>query len=309
MSTTGKPADPVGARLMAIAGTDSELLGYLEANRDAIVRTLIGKGPDSTSREADAGAHAVVNIACTHIPAFATDKGPTPYKNYYDLGKAGPSRVGEQLPTRQIVDQSLPLGSVGPEDVYFAAAEVNGSGIRFYGDVCLVLKDSSVASDTVILDRNSYDLVRLPLRTEIDAAPDPDAKRCDVAKDISGRWDADLADMCCVKMLDSFDRRRRRLTTGEISTGLLCDEDYIEVLWVRNPHDGHMSFGPDDILEVRLNAADVAAEERIMERSRSGPPAAMHELAWMHRRRAAERALNAQHIRVMVVTTTGRARA
>jgi hypothetical protein len=308
VSNTGNPDDSVGARLESIAGDDLELLGYLQANRNAIVRTLIGKGPDSTTREADAGAHAVVNIACTHIPAFAADMGPTPYKNYYDLGKAGPSRVGEQLPTRQVVDQSLPLGSVRPEDVYFAAAEVNGSGIRFYGDVCLVLKDSSVASDTVILDRNSYDLVRLPLRTEIDAAPDPDVKRRDVAKDISGNWDSDLADMCCLKMLDSFDRRRRRLTTGEISTGLLCDEDYIEVLWVRN-QAGHGSFGPGDILEVRLNAADVAAEERIMERSRSGPPPAMHELAWMHRRRAAERALNARHIRVMVVTTTGRARA
>jgi hypothetical protein len=266
VNPAGKPTDPVGARLAAIAGNDSELLGYLRANRDAIIRTLIGKGPDSRSREADAGAHAVVNIACTHIPAFATDQGPTPYKNYYDLGKAGPSRVGEQLQTRQIVDQSLPLGRVRPQDVYYAAAEVNGSGIRFYGDICLVLKDSSVASHTVILDRNSYDLVRLPLRTAIDAAPNPDEKRREVAKELSGNWHADLADMCCVKMLDSFDRRRRRLTTGEISTGALCDEDCIEVLWVRSQRDRLQSFGPSDILEVRLNAADVAAEERITER-------------------------------------------
>jgi hypothetical protein len=303
-----KAKDDLGARLDAIAGTDSELLGYLKANRDAIGRALAGKGPDSQTREENAGAHVVVNIACAHIPAFTTPGEPTPYKNYYDLGKAAGSRVGDQLTRREIVDQSLPLDAAKPEDVYYAAAEFNGSGIRFYGDVCLVLKDSSVAPDTVILNRNSYDLMRLPLRNNIDAAPDPDAKRRETAQELSGLWGSDLADMCCEKMLDSFDRRRRRLTTGEISTGLLSEEDYIEVLWVRRSPGYPRSFGPDDVLEARLSAADVAAEERIVERSRSGPPPAVHELVWLHRRREAERALKRARVRISVVTTAGRTR-
>ena len=38
-----------------------------------------------------------------------------------------------------------------PDNIYFGAVEINGAGIRFYGDVCLVLKEGAVTQETTIL--------------------------------------------------------------------------------------------------------------------------------------------------------------
>src|SRR5205807_859571 len=98
-----------------------------------------------------------------HVPAFceASRKGEKkPYKNGYDLGKF---RLGSPPPSsepklRETVDAALPLNGVHPEDVYFGAVELFGSGIRFYGDVCLVIARDAIAAGTLVLDRNSFDL-------------------------------------------------------------------------------------------------------------------------------------------------------
>src|SRR5262245_55850157 len=48
--------------------------------------------------------------------------------------------------TRELVDLSLPVRNY--KNIYFAAAELNGSGVRFYGDYCLVLKPRKADLET-----------------------------------------------------------------------------------------------------------------------------------------------------------------
>ena len=86
-----------------------------------------------------------------------------------------------------------------------------------------------------------------------------------------------------------------------ISTGILEDEDYIEVLKTQ-------SFGTHDIAEVRLSAADVAMDGRIRSRAESGLPPSHAELLWRRRRRVAEARLTEKDIPIRVVTTLGRSR-
>ena len=83
------------------------------------------------------------------------------------------------------------------------------------------------------------------------------------AKKIAGKWSADLSEMAICKIMDGGDINQRLLTTGTISTRLLGDEDYLEVIRLR-------SFGSDDLEEVRVAAADAGAEGRIADRTQSG---------------------------------------
>jgi hypothetical protein len=76
-----------------------------------------------------------------------------------------------------------------------AAAELNGAGIRFYGDVCLVLKPAAIAPDTKVLDRNSYDVLREPFRSAVDRRTGQDMKqraRRYILMAIAGSFEGDL---------------------------------------------------------------------------------------------------------------------
>ena len=87
-------------------------------------------------------AWSSISRLCTYRP-FARRADATisePYKNGYDLGqyRIGEPPPGKSLKSREIVDRALPLqNGQKPNDVYFGAIELNGAGIRFYGDVCL----------------------------------------------------------------------------------------------------------------------------------------------------------------------------
>jgi hypothetical protein len=173
MNTTeweGKLAKLVGE----VANGSDVLRVFADANSKAIQGTIDGYGPDDPSPDPNAGARAVFNIPSLHVPPFikASLKGEKkPYKNGYDLGKyqIGEHPAGTTLKLRELVDGALPLPQgKEPKDTYFAAGELNGTGIRFYGDICLVLKRDKLPPKTVILDRNSYDLIRSPLRQEIE---------------------------------------------------------------------------------------------------------------------------------------------
>jgi hypothetical protein len=147
---------------------------FAQANADSVVDTIKGCGPDSSTIDPDFGARMVCNISSVHIPAFVTASlaGEKAYKNGYDLAKyrIGGSASDGSLKTRDIVDQALThLVGVSGDKIYFGAVELNGAGVRFYGDICLVLKRDAVLSTTTILDRNSYDLVRSPLRQRIES--------------------------------------------------------------------------------------------------------------------------------------------
>lgn len=279
-----------------LSAGDFEKESYAKANALAVEATLDGRGPDDKTPSA-AGAVMVANISSTHVPAFcqASLSGDLkPYKNAYDLSK---QVVGDQVLRRIQVDSALPIRFCY-RDVYFGAVAVSGAGIRFYGDICLVLEPSSTDADTKVLDRNSYDLIRAPLKEKIDG----DAlKREEIAESLSGKWDSDLSDIGAVKVLEQRGPQVRRLTTGQIAELILNDEDYIEVL-----RKG--SFRASELLEARTSAAEAMLEERIERRMQNGPTPTANDLLWLQRRRQAEKALRECGVDLRVVTTTGRAK-
>jgi hypothetical protein len=272
---------------------------YPFANADLVGLSLCGNGADNGAA-GESGYRIVVNISSAHIPKFCRQGH---YKNIYDLQTSptigNPPKVSRK---RQIVDAALQVATgLHPRNVYFAAIELNGPGMDFYGDCCLVLKKDQDDESLVILDRNSYDVIRDPLRSDINRSHSPAQKRAEVAKSLSGRLQTDLPAIAAIKIFQSRSYESRLLTTGMISNGILEDEDYIEVLRPR-------SFGPADISEVRISAPDVAVDERIRNRALSGPAPSHAELLWSRRRRVAERRLASATIPIRVITTVGRSR-
>ncbi len=240
-------------------------------------------------------AICVVNISSEHVPGFCLD-GSNAYLNAYDLVRLGinPKAVSR---TRRRVDQALEVIVGGSaKDIYFVAAELNGTGIRFYGDICLVLESAENLAESVILESNSYDLVRAP-KSAITTTDDELQRE---ARNMSGHWGEDLSAVAAIKIF-AYRQSQRRLTTGQVSDGLLDDEDYIEVLRIG-------SFSVKDVKEARLSAASVAQDGRIDERLRSGPVPDAASLKWRHQRRQAERSLVQHGVPVRVVSTTSRTR-
>jgi hypothetical protein len=279
---------------------------YVDSNAKMVLRAIKGLQIDSDKKNDGAGYRIVVNMSSAHIPTFCKQSS---YKNAYEL-EASP-RIGHKpvmvSATRKSVDAALhKLTGCRPESLYFAAVELNGSGIGFYGDCCLTLRESAVEkllpSETAkLLDRNSYDLIRSPLHVESGATAVDDAARAKTAESLSGDFPEDLPFIAAIKVLESRPGAGRLLSTGMVSNGVLEDEDYIETLMTQ-------SFEPSDIHEVRLSAADVALDERIRTRGLSGFPPTHAELLWRRRRRVSEGRLAEDRIPVRVVTATGRTR-
>jgi hypothetical protein len=295
-----------------LAAGDQELERYRRADADMIRGMLLGYGPHSGKQKAEAGARAVYNLSAAHVPAVVAAGAVSnrPYKNRYDLRAMLGHPAPSPKPLRERVDDAIGklIEQADGTNLYYGAAEVNGAGIRYYGDICLVLKSSAVAADTLILDRNSFDLGCEPIRSRITMAgtttrPQADWPRETVkqADQLQGRWEKDLADMATYKILDGGKNVQRRLTTAPISDGVLGDEDYIEVVRLG-------SFGTDELEEARISAADAGADGRIADRLTRGPTPSLAELQWRHRRRLADQALATKRVRTRIVVTSGRAR-
>lgn len=270
------------------------------ANGKTIDGIVTNNGPDPGSR-AGGGARVVFNMSNETIPKFCADStgpGASAYLNAYTVavrqigGK--PKNVSKR---RQLVDEAVSkVTKVRKEDMYFGAVEMSGSGVRFYGDYCLVLKRAR--DDEYVLDRNSFDIARPPLAL----SGELDAKRMERAVDsISGTWKADLGHMLVVKTFQSVPVSSRRLTLGQVSTVVLNDEDYVEV--VRNG-----SFEASDVDEVRTSATESARQAAIGDRASYGPTPTLAELQWRERRLKAEIALQKMNLQVRVVTAPGRIR-
>jgi hypothetical protein len=286
-------------------------IAFFAANKDATARAIDGFGVDDTVKSGSAGAHVVFNVSSAYIPAICSSKDRSyAYKNSYDLGA---HRVGDKS-RRDKIDSALPTASL-KEHVYFGAVEINGCGIRFYGDICLVLCGNFVPPETIILDRNSYDVERPPLNAAIEkalTAGDKDTARREAAEQLSAIWKDDLSEVAFAKICDRLGVRTRRLTTGDISDGVLLDEDYIEVLLVREEvRDGmkrYLSFDISEVLQARTAPSEAVLEERIDGVSADGGGPSLEQLAWLRQRRDAARALRDAGIPLRVVTFSGRSR-
>jgi hypothetical protein len=294
-----------------LGASDQELESYRRADAEMIRSTLRGYGPHSGKQKAEAGARAVYNLSAAHVPAVVAARAASnPYKNRYDMRAMLGQPAPVPQPLRERVDTAIGqlIKQSDGRDLYYGAAEVNGAGIRYYGDICLVLKPDAIPAETLILDRNSFDLGCEPICRRITMAgtvarPETDwpSEAAKQAEQLRGGWEEDLADMATYKILDGDKNVQRRLSTAPISDGVLSDEDYIEVVRLG-------SFGTDELEEARISAADAGADGRIADRLTRGPTPSLAELQWRHRRRLADQALASKRVRTRIVATSGRAR-
>lgn len=277
-----------------------EQAGYRSSNADVIRRVVKGIGIDSGRRRAASGARVVFNLACAHVRAMLAGR----YLNGYDLmrariGSRPPKPVSERRRTIDGVVARCAAGGGTAESLYYGAVEINGAGMRYYGDMCLVLRADAVEAETLVLFRNSYDLDREPIRGRVGG----DSALLETeAEALCGRWPKDVSDMAVCKLLDGSAGQPRLMTTGTVSEGVLSDEDYIEI-----PRVG--SFTAAELAEIRTSAADAATEALIADRETQGPSTTLARLLWRQRRRDAEKAARERGLDVRVVGTHGRARA
>ncbi|MGZ4676446.1 MAG: hypothetical protein ACXVJ7_15520 [Acidimicrobiia bacterium] len=232
-------------------------------------------------QDRETGIRMVVNITATAMLAMLAGT----YKNLYERPVIG-GEVKQVSDERIKVDRLLGL----PQDTYFGAVALGGTGVRYYGEFCLVIRPDRVDPATGILDRDSYDLLNPPLDVNISSA------QLDCLR---GTWDPDVVEMALRRVLPEFADAVRLATSGTISEAVLRDQEFIEV---------HLrgTFGPADIDEVRVSPDDVAIENSISEREREGQFVRWAERRWVHRRRLVARALDAERIDQRVVTTHGK---
>jgi hypothetical protein len=137
--------------------------GYRKANATIIIRAVDGIGIDSgTVREAD-GVRVVYNVSSAHLPQILASG----YQNCYHRADRRTIGTLQQVPRRRRdVDRAIATAispSADHEDIHYGAVELNGVGMHYYGDVCIVLKSAEFSAETVVLSRNSYDLTRSPM--------------------------------------------------------------------------------------------------------------------------------------------------
>jgi hypothetical protein len=298
---------------MLIGILDSSVQSYRSADAELVSNIMKGFGPDSSKKVPQSGMRVVCNISSAHIAAVLTGESrndPKPYKNRYDLASQSkhPQALGAPEPTpqslREKIDSVLAVlaSTSDGREFYYAAVELNGTGIRYFGDLCMVLKPEKTDADTLVLFKNSYDLSRSPIREQVFVGDSLDiAKAIEKAKELQGVWPGDVFEMAACKILDGANPTERRITSGTVSAGVLFDEDYLEVIRLK-------SFGASSLEEIRLSAQDVAVEGRVADRVRSGPAPSFAELQWRHRRRGAERIGIKVKVPTRVVATAGRSR-
>lgn len=255
---------------------------FLSANSEAV---------GVIARRRDLGLRMGVNIPAHQLLLFLRDGR---YKNGYEIEPEAGERGGPST-TRQQVDGALFPAPKTPKEHYFGAAVLGGSGVRYYGDYCIVLKeaDSVIPNDTQVMDRNSYDAMFPPLG---DHAPIQE-----IVERLKGEWRDDLLPMAKLKILPGLAESRRLTTAGVASEILLHDESFVEV-------HKRGSFGPGDVHEIRESAADAAVESDLARRSSGGQTLSPEESLWLTRRREVDQALAKLGMRTRIIVSSGRTR-
>lgn len=300
----------VGLRSQA---ADQESQAYFDANKDMVAATLQGNSPHGGAQQRH-GLCVVFNLSALNAIRFLLSQRRGPGFGTYLNRHRTPNPVGRPLAGPSIRDRidaalsavstTLNLVPLGPTDAHYGAMELNGTGIRYFGDICLVLRADNVDPKTLILLRNSYDLNVTPVSRRFGGLnrTEQDELATSILKDEwAGEWLAHGHFIAGKKIMDQAPETTRRMTTAQISQGVLDDEDYVEVVRAG-------TFTPDALLEVRQTAEDAAAEALIGDRSRVGHAPDAAQALWRHRRRALARLAQEHALPVRVVTTSGRTR-
>lgn len=261
---------------------------FAEANAAYVHETVLATGDD-------AHMHVVFNIGADALRTFVQSND---YKNVYER----PVVEGKRLkPSQTRLDVDRIVGLDKPEKYYFCALSIGGTGMRFYGEYCVVLKSPNDAAGVErVLDRNSYDFVMEPLKGILKDLSVEDQQRL-AAKLTCEFRSIDFGDMLTIKVMQHHTARPRRLTIGALGEALLSDEDYVEAF-----HEGKILRGA--VLEVRSHPEDEMTESSIEDRYARGEAVSPEELDWAARRREARAEMDRHGLRHRVVTGNGRGR-
>jgi hypothetical protein len=144
---------------------------FERAQVEIIVQTLAKK---------ELAPRCVVNIGGDALLKFFKDRT---YKNTYDLEadqeKLASDSKAQLRPfplmgskkhvvseRRRYADELIHFEGGKAKSLYFGAVALSGSGIRFYGEYCMLISENEVANrNPRVLDRNSYDLLHPPSST------------------------------------------------------------------------------------------------------------------------------------------------
>lgn len=249
---------------------------FLQGNLEAIRRIM---------KDASTGLRMVVNISAKALLKFL-DEGR--YRNVYErpvIGNARPTPSKE----RREVDDLLGFGDEANQ-YYFGAVALGGTGVRFYGEFCMVI-DVNAIPETRLFDRDSYDLLIEPLNQFKDKET--------LVQTLQGRWRDDAVDMLCMRLLPELRHANELVTTGTVSELVLKDQEFIEVHY-KHPIDVH------SVEEVRQSPDEVAMEARILARTQAGFPPTATEWLWRRDRQVLARELERRKINYRIVTLHGR---
>lgn len=193
------------------------------------------------------------------------------------------------------------IGVPSPKDMYFGALAMGGTGIRFYGEYCAVLKSPDDAlSVKRVFDRNSYDLLAAPIKHFL-ASLDPLGQRRMVDGLGAKFRSADCADMVAIKVLQAANGHARLLTAANVGAALIDDEDFTEAY-----HEGPIALST--LLELRERYDETATEAGIRGRWLSLQPVTLEELRWVDRREAIRARAAALKLSIRSVNGSGRTR-
>jgi hypothetical protein len=233
----------------------------------------------------ETGLRMVINISADSLLSFLAFGR---YMNLYEQPVIGGKRRTPS-PERIKVDALLGLGPQA-RSTYFGAVALGGTGVRFYGEYCMVLRPEAVAPNTPLFDRDSYDLLMAPLS---------DLKAEDTVRRLRGTWTKDVIDMLTLKLLPELRHANQLITTGTVSELALHDQEFVEV-------HRQGSITPDLLEEVRQSPDEVALDSRILARMLAGFPLTGVELRWRQQRERVIQALGDWGIRYRIVTLHGR---
>lgn len=244
---------------------------------------------ERTIEDEDAGLRVVVNIGGYALEQLLENSA---YLNIYERPVIGGVKR-EPTDERMQVDKAFGLD----EDVYFGAVALGGTGVRYYGEFCLVLDPKIIHPKTQLVDRDSYDILMDPIR----------GRQGTFIKRLIGSWDADRHAMVLLKVLPEVTNDLRLMTAGTVSDLILKDQEFIEV-HLRPDRDERSKggFGPENVTEVRESPDEVAVATRLRERDSDGLRLTLIESELLRRREKIMRSLNRSNIPTRVVTQNGR---